>query len=81
MTPFVLPISMIVRPGFCAILLAATIALYLVNAIIFNEFHLRRKNERVGYGVLILYYVSTPFLELATSDPPLTFGRCHTRWL
>ncbi|KAM5343840.1 hypothetical protein ACJ41O_012377 [Fusarium nematophilum] len=57
MTPFVLPISMAVRPGFCGILLAVTILLYLVNVVIFNEVHLRRKNERVGYSVLILYYM------------------------
>ncbi|KAH6890636.1 nucleotide-diphospho-sugar transferase [Thelonectria olida] len=57
MTPFVLPISMIVRPGFCSILLAATILLYLVNVVIFNEVHLRRKKERISYVVLIVYYM------------------------
>ncbi|KAJ3459314.1 hypothetical protein FSOLCH5_014204 [Fusarium solani] len=57
MTPFVLPISMIVRPWFCGMLLGITILVYLVNAIIFNEVHLRRKRERVGYGVLLFYYM------------------------
>ncbi|KAF5007927.1 hypothetical protein FDECE_5843 [Fusarium decemcellulare] len=57
MTPFVFPISMIVRPGFAGILLGGTVLLYLVNVVIFNEVHLRRKNERVGYAVLIFYYM------------------------
>ncbi|KAF4464538.1 glycosyltransferase family 2 [Fusarium albosuccineum] len=57
MTPSVLPISMIVRPGFAGILLGGTVLLYLANVVIFNEVHLRRKSERVGYAVLIFYYM------------------------
>ncbi|PWY67593.1 glycosyl transferase [Aspergillus sclerotioniger CBS 115572] len=55
--PFVLPISLIVRPGFCAVLLLATLALYLANAIIFNEVHLRRKQERVSWKIVLFYYM------------------------
>jgi len=57
LTPFILPISFYVRPSFCGILLAATVAMYLVNTIIFNEVHLRRKNERISWQVLYLYYL------------------------
>ena len=58
-TPFVLPISFIVRSQFAAILVAATLAMYLVNTIIFNEIHLRRKNERVSWTTVCIYY--TPY--------------------
>ena len=37
LTPFILPISLIVRPSFCAYLFAATFAIYFLNVIIFNE--------------------------------------------
>ncbi|KAF5862699.1 hypothetical protein ETB97_011240 [Aspergillus alliaceus] len=53
LTPFILPISLIVRPVFCIGLLLATLGLYLLNAIIFNEIHLRLKNERMPYKILI----------------------------
>ncbi|KAJ5191758.1 uncharacterized protein N7498_010743 [Penicillium cinerascens] len=54
--PFILPISFIVRPGFCGILLGATIGMYIVNVIIFNEIHLRLKKERISWVVLLFYY-------------------------
>ncbi|KAF2703258.1 glycosyltransferase family 2 protein, partial [Pleomassaria siparia CBS 279.74] len=57
LTPFVLPISFYVRPSFCGILLGATIVMYLVNVIIFNEIHLRRKGERLGWQLLYVYYL------------------------
>ncbi|KAJ9662113.1 hypothetical protein H2201_006221 [Coniosporium apollinis] len=57
LTPFVLPISFIVRPLFCLYLLLATFGLYLINVTIFNEIHLRRKNERVGFVALYIYYM------------------------
>ncbi|PSN68317.1 hypothetical protein BS50DRAFT_447926, partial [Corynespora cassiicola Philippines] len=57
LTPFILPISFYVRPSFCGILLASTVIMYLINVIIFNEVHLRRKNERIGWFVLYVYYV------------------------
>ncbi|KAJ4304582.1 hypothetical protein N0V90_000108 [Kalmusia sp. IMI 367209] len=57
MTPFVLPISFYVRPSFCGILLGATIIMYLLNTIIFNEVHLRRKNERIGWFTVYVYYL------------------------
>jgi hypothetical protein len=56
LAPFVLPISFIVRPGFCGMLLGVTIAMYLINVIIFNEIHLRLKKERVNWKVLFFYY-------------------------
>jgi hypothetical protein len=57
LTPFILPISFYVRPSFCGYLLAATILMYLINVIIFNEIHLRKKNERVGWVLLYVYYL------------------------
>jgi len=57
LTPFVLPVSFIVRPDFCAYLLASTIGLYLINVIIFNEFHLRRKHENCLFVATYLYYM------------------------
>ncbi|KAJ5933827.1 hypothetical protein N7454_006156 [Penicillium verhagenii] len=56
LAPFVLPISFYVRPSFSGILLGATIGMYIVNVLVFNEIHLRRKNERIDWKVLILYY-------------------------
>jgi hypothetical protein len=57
LTPFVLPISLLVRPWFCVTLLMTTLGLYLLNAIIFNEIHLRLRSERVKLKVLLWYYV------------------------
>lgn len=54
--PFILPISFIVRPGFCGMLLGVTIGMYVINVIIFNEIHLRLKKERISWGVMIIYY-------------------------
>ena len=77
-TPFVLPISFLVRPSFCGYLLAATIVLYFVNVLIFNELHLRLRKERVAWSVIIFYYVScTPPLH---HGPPLRRSRCRTNW-
>ncbi|PWY69115.1 glycosyl transferase [Aspergillus heteromorphus CBS 117.55] len=59
LAPFVLPISLIVRPKFCIALLLSTLGLYLLNAIVFNEIHLRLKNERVSLKVVLFYY--TPY--------------------
>lgn len=56
-TPFILPISFIVSPAFCGYLLAGTIVLYLINVVIFNEVHLRMRNERIGWDVLLIYYM------------------------
>lgn len=56
-TPFILPISFIVSPAFCGYLLAGTIILYLINVVVFNEVHLRMRNERIGWDVLLLYYM------------------------
>ncbi|KAK7418148.1 hypothetical protein QQX98_004123 [Neonectria punicea] len=54
--------------GIClhsAYLFSATLALYLINSIIFNEVHLRLKNERVGWGVLLIYYM--PYKVILTA--------------
>jgi hypothetical protein len=56
-TPFILPISFIVAPAFCGYLLTGTLGLYLLNVVIFNEVHLRMRDERIGWDVLLLYYM------------------------
>ncbi|KAL9103727.1 MAG: hypothetical protein Q9187_008976 [Circinaria calcarea] len=56
LTPFVLPISLIVRPSFCAYLFAATFAIYFINVVIFNEIHLRACKQRVAW-LAVLYYM------------------------
>lgn len=60
-TPFVLPISFIVRPLFCLYLFAGTAGLYFINALVFNEVHLRMRNERVK-TVALLYYMGFKFV-------------------
>lgn len=60
-TPFVLPISFIVRPVYTLYLFAATAGLYFVNAVVFNELHLRIRNERVTTLTLI-YYMGFKFV-------------------
>lgn len=37
-------------------LLGVTIAMYILNVIIFNEIHLRLKKERIDWKVLFFYY-------------------------
>ncbi|KAF3031809.1 hypothetical protein E8E11_002344 [Didymella keratinophila] len=56
LAPFLLPIAFVVQPRFTGILLAATIAMYIVYTGVFNEIHLRRKNERVGSIAVYVYY-------------------------
>lgn len=64
LAPFVLPVSLIVRPAFCGYLIAGTFGMYYANAIIFNELHLRLRNERVGFVAIYLYYM--PFKIVLT---------------
>jgi hypothetical protein len=84
LAPFVLPISLIVRPVFCIYLLIATVGMYYINVTvslrisctykpvrkqltlgqIFNEVHLRRRNERVGWVAVYIYY--TPYKIILT---------------
>lgn len=71
-TPFVLPISIIVRPEFFGYLFAGTFVLYFLNAIIFNELHLRLKRERVGSTCLYLYYM--PYKIVLTF---INVGSCY----
>lgn len=54
--PFFLPISLIIRPAFTAYLFAGVFGLYFVNTVIFNEVHLRLKNERVDWKTAYFYY-------------------------
>ncbi|KAJ6110005.1 hypothetical protein N7486_002240 [Penicillium sp. IBT 16267x] len=54
--PFYFPITFVVRPSFSGILLGATIVMYIVNVLVFNEIHLRKKKERIDWKVLIFYY-------------------------
>lgn len=37
--------------------MAATVVMYLINVIAFNEIHLRRKNERLSWKLILFYYV------------------------
>jgi Glycosyltransferase like family 2 len=60
-TPFVLPMSFLVRPLFCLYLFAGTAGLYLITAILFNEVHLRMRNQRVR-TVVLLYYMWFKFV-------------------
>ncbi|KAL2787930.1 nucleotide-diphospho-sugar transferase [Aspergillus keveii] len=57
LSPFILPISLLVRPAFCIAMLAAITGLYLLQVILFNEIHLRRKNQRTSWKVVIGYYL------------------------
>ncbi|KAL1302915.1 hypothetical protein AAFC00_003238 [Neodothiora populina] len=61
-TPFVLPISLVVRYQFTLELLAGTFGLYFINIVIFNEIHLRLKGERVGWKCVYLYYMPYKFI-------------------
>ncbi|KAI9147567.1 hypothetical protein HJFPF1_12593 [Paramyrothecium foliicola] len=56
LAPFMLPISVAIRPAFWGYTLAATVGLYFINVIIMNEVHLRLKKERVSWKVLGVYY-------------------------
>ncbi|KAK7746428.1 hypothetical protein SLS53_002387 [Cytospora paraplurivora] len=56
-TPFILPISFVVSPAFCGYLLAGTAVMYLANVVVFNELQLRLRNERIGWDVLLFYYM------------------------
>ncbi|EMC96347.1 glycosyltransferase family 2 protein [Baudoinia panamericana UAMH 10762] len=60
--PFMLPISFIVRPAVAGYLTAATFVLYFVTVTIFNEVHLRLRNERVGFVALYIYYMPYKFI-------------------
>ncbi|KAH7136787.1 nucleotide-diphospho-sugar transferase [Dactylonectria estremocensis] len=55
--PFILPIALMLQPLLCGYLFAGMLGLYYLNSIIFNEVHLRLKNERVGFMILISYYI------------------------
>lgn len=67
MSPFVLPISLVVKYEFSLALLAGTFLMYFLNVLIFNEVHLRRKGERVGWKCLLLYYMPYKFILTAVN--------------
>lgn len=71
-TPIVLPISFAVRPLYTLYLLLATVGLYLVNAIIFNEIHLRLTGRMVNRVMLLTYYM--PFKLALTL---VNVGSCY----
>lgn len=71
-TPFVLPISIIVRPDFFGYLFAGTFVLYFANVVIFNELHLRLKGERVSSTCLYIYYM--PYKMVLTL---INVGSCY----
>ncbi|KUJ17423.1 uncharacterized protein LY89DRAFT_707002 [Mollisia scopiformis] len=62
LTPFVLPISFVVRPAFCGYLLAGTLVLYFANTLIFNLIHLRRKVKVRPDGTITTQALSTKAL-------------------
>ncbi|KAJ9665313.1 hypothetical protein H2201_004605 [Coniosporium apollinis] len=55
LAPFILPICFYIRPAFTGILMGVTAGIYLLNVIVFNEIHLRRKGERVTWGCIAYY--------------------------
>ncbi|RAH82465.1 hypothetical protein BO86DRAFT_429428 [Aspergillus japonicus CBS 114.51] len=55
--PFMLPISFAVRPAFCGIMLGSTNGLYLLNVVLFNLIHLRKKKASVSWTCLLVYYM------------------------
>jgi hypothetical protein len=57
MVPFIVPISFAVQPAFTAYLTVGVLGIYFLNSAIFNELHLRRKNERIEWKAIYLYYV------------------------
>ncbi|KAL2798668.1 glycosyltransferase like family 2-domain-containing protein [Aspergillus keveii] len=57
LTPFILPVSLIVQPWFCVGMSFGILGLYLLQVIIFNEIHLRRKGERVSMWTVVGFYV------------------------
>jgi hypothetical protein len=56
-TPIVVPVSLAIRPQFFFELMALTFVLYMGNAVIFNEIHLRRKKEKVPQKCVWFYYM------------------------
>ncbi|KAL8934747.1 MAG: hypothetical protein Q9216_005751 [Gyalolechia sp. 2 TL-2023] len=55
LAPFVIPISFATRPIFALEIYVATIFMYLVNALIFNWFHLRWRHESVTFKAFVYY--------------------------
>ncbi|CAN9376442.1 unnamed protein product [Alternaria alternata] len=55
LAPFVLPMSFMINPAFTGIMTGVTTGVYLINAVLFNEIHLRLKKERVSWACIAYY--------------------------
>ncbi|KAL9595430.1 MAG: hypothetical protein Q9219_006447 [cf. Caloplaca sp. 3 TL-2023] len=55
LAPFVIPISFATRPVFASEIYVATIVMYIVNALIFNQIHLRSRKETVSFKAFVFY--------------------------
>jgi hypothetical protein len=55
LAPFVLPMSFMINPSFTGIMTGVTSGVYLINAVAFNEIHLRLKKERVSWACIAYY--------------------------
>jgi len=75
-TPLMLPISFLVRPTYSAYLFAATLVMYSLVSVVFNEVHLRlasrgaQKNLMVNRWMLLFYYplykIALTFVNVAS---------------
>ncbi|KAL2824701.1 nucleotide-diphospho-sugar transferase [Aspergillus pseudoustus] len=70
LTPFILPISLIVQPWFFIGMSLAILGLYLFHAILFNEIHLRRKKARCSMATVVgsymMYKIFISFVNVAS---------------
>ncbi|KAL8720938.1 MAG: hypothetical protein Q9225_002265 [Loekoesia sp. 1 TL-2023] len=55
LAPFVIPISFATRPMFALEIYMATIVMYIINALIFNQLHLRSRKETVSFKAFVFY--------------------------
>ncbi|KAL8981838.1 MAG: hypothetical protein Q9177_005452 [Variospora cf. flavescens] len=55
LAPFVIPISFATRPAFAGEIYLATIAMYALNALIFNYVHLRSRKQSVSFKAFLYY--------------------------
>ncbi|EAW13670.1 glycosyltransferase family 2 protein [Aspergillus clavatus NRRL 1] len=67
LTPFILPISFIIQSGFFIGLAMATLGFYMLHIVIFNEVHLRRRQEQVCRKVVLVYYMPYKLMMTLTN--------------
>ncbi|KAL3470341.1 glycosyltransferase like family 2-domain-containing protein [Aspergillus californicus] len=80
LAPFILPISLFVQPWFCASITAGVLALYLLQATIFNALHLRLKKRQVPYKVFLgLVNVASCYWSLFNRNGSDT-AKCNAEW-